>query len=48
MPVRRQWAADSYSEYRSYVEEAYRQAGTLEESIRKRQELYRKNGQELT
>lgn len=31
MPVRRQWATDSYSEYRSYVEEVYRQAGAMEE-----------------
>lgn len=41
-------AGEAYNQYRSYVEQIYRDRGTLEQQITAVQQLYLKNGKELS
>ena len=41
-------AGEAYNEYRSYVEQIYRNRGTLNQQIQAVQQLYRRNGKELS
>ena len=41
-------AGEAYTQYRNYVEQIYRDRGTLDQQIEAIQQLYRKNGKELS